>query len=154
MILNGERNMKYSAGDIFAFPYPFVREKYNGPIDGDWSIETMTWRPGVIHEIIAPGDDTETIAHAMGEQVLTVVSVHKPGQFPTRVFYTRQWRSPDGNLFGNGRLHIKTAQAFGWLLKGYRHEYRLEPETKPLPPKDKWEPWPNSYNPNNTTQLG
>lgn len=30
-----------------------------------------------------------------------------------------------------------------------------EPSSAVAPPtQDKWEPWPNSYNPNNTTQLG
>ena len=26
--------------------------------------------------------------------LLTVVDIHKPGRFPTRVFYTRQWKDP------------------------------------------------------------
>lgn len=69
--------------------------------------------------------DIEAVADAMGAQVITVVSVHRPGRFPTRVFYTRQWRDPDGKLFGKGNLRVLSIHHFRTLTRGYRHEFRL-----------------------------
>jgi hypothetical protein len=108
--------------------HPFVRGMFTehvGDGEGGWSeVSRPTWEPGIRHEWVQP-DDTEPVADAVGSQILTVVSVHKPGRFPERVFYTRLWRDPDGREFGKGKLHIKTAQAFRRLIRGYRHEYRV-----------------------------
>jgi hypothetical protein len=115
-------------GTVIEVGYPFVRDTYNDPADG--FAECKTWCPGVRHEWIAPDetvapDETETVADAMGTQIITVVSTHKPGRFPERVFYTQRWRDPNGREFGKGKLRTKTAQAFRRLIRGYRYEFRL-----------------------------
>lgn len=116
------------AGDVFKVPHPFRRTRvtlYETDYDGSRSYETDTWAPGVYTQMIPP-DDCEWVADAIGHQVLTVVSTHKPGpRYPTRVFYTRQWRDPDGKTFGKTKLRILSEPAFNRLRRGYRYEFRL-----------------------------
>lgn len=100
---------------------------YDG-FDEDGPFTAKTWAPGVYHINLPPDGDTETRADGIGVQIITVVSTHKPGRFPERVFYIRRWRDPVGREFGNPKLHIKTAQAFRRLIRGYRHEYVLADE--------------------------
>lgn len=111
------------AGAQFSAPYPFVRDTYTR-FDHDGPSETGTWRPGVRPEPASPEDD-ENVADAIGRITLTVVSTHKPGRFPMRVFFTRQWESPEGKTFGKPKLHIATVEKFRRLAAGYRHEFRL-----------------------------
>lgn len=108
--------------------HPFVRGEFEKHVDdgeGGWSsVMLPTWIPGIRHEWVGP-EDTQAVADAIGAQVLTIVSIHKPGRFPARVFYTRLWINPEGREFGKGKLYIKTMQAFRCLIGGYRHEYIL-----------------------------
>lgn len=105
-----------TAGETHSVRYPFAREEVelcDGPATG--------WRPGC--RSVQNYDDFDFIADGHGEMLLTVVSTHKPGKFPERVFYTRQWKDPDGRVFGKGALRNTTAGNFRKLLRGYRHEY-------------------------------
>lgn len=107
---------------IYTIEYPFCRDKAN-VWDEEGYGEIDTWRPGIRHV-----EDDEGLwpeADAMGEMILSVVSIHRPGKFPTRIFYTRKWRTPDGKIFGKKKLLITTQQAFSRLLNGYRHKYDL-----------------------------
>ena len=54
-----------------------------------------------------------------------MIDVHRPGKFPPRVFFTRQWKDPTGKTFGKGGLHIMTTAAFRRRLKGYMHDYEM-----------------------------
>ena len=72
------------------------------------------------------------VADAVGTQILTVVSVHKPGKFPARVFYTRRWRDPDGVEFGKTHLRVTVMQSFRTIVRGYRHDYRMATEHNKL----------------------
>lgn len=113
--------------DTFDVPHPFIREADTHTefdADGFSSREVSSWRPGVRNEPVYP-DDAECVADAMGAQLITVVGTYRPGKFPTRVFFTRQWRDPDGKVFGRGKLHITTLGCFRGLLRGYRVEFRL-----------------------------
>lgn len=107
------------AGAVFKIPYPFIWDKYH---DGLEEIDTL--RPGVRSEGRRP-DDFVSVADEMGKQILTVVSVHKPGKYPPRVFYTRHWEGPAGNVFGRMNLRIRGIAAFRRDLKGYRHYFEL-----------------------------
>ncbi len=115
-----------AVGDVIDIPYPFVRETVSLPSDdseGPISYEAETWRPGTrpgAHEMCADG---------MGKQLLWVISVHKPGTFPTRVFYTRQWRDPDGRQFGKGGLRVLSIGAFRALCRGFRHPFGIATTT-------------------------
>ena len=119
--------MKHAApavGEVFTVPYPFVQdtwvEHYDGE-DGPETDEVPTWKPGVRSESVDVGME----ADAIGAQILTVVGVYRPGHFPTRVFYSRQWRDPDGKVFGKAKLRITTVPAFVGLTRGYRHPFEL-----------------------------
>lgn len=109
------------AGAVFTVKYPFVRGTYSD-FDGNDCIEKPTWTPGVRHEWISP-EDTAPVADAVGSMALTVVHAFKPGRFPWRVCFTRQFTNPDGNVFGKSKLHIVTLEKFRRLASGYRIPY-------------------------------
>lgn len=110
-------------GATFRAPYPFVRDEYED-WDQDGSFKVKTWKPNVRHEWCGP-EDTEAVADAIGEIILTVVSIHKPGRYPTRVFFTRRWRDPTGREFGKTKCRCTTLQAFRRFTRGYQYEYRV-----------------------------
>jgi hypothetical protein len=114
------------AGDVFRVRYPFVR--CLATVCGeDGPYEINSWRPGVEIESCGPyGEDTDIVANGEGEMILTVIDVHKPGRFPTRIFFTRQFISPDGNAFGKGGLRMTTVDAFKRRTSGYRLAYDVE----------------------------
>lgn len=105
-------------GAIFNVPYPMIRAEFE---DFDGATK-KTWRPGVRYD----GDEyLEASADGLGKMVLTVVSVHKPGRFPTRVFYTRQWITPEGKPFGKGSLKIATTDKFRRIAARYQHYFEI-----------------------------
>lgn len=120
---------KLEAGAVFTVPYPYFREEVTLPPESpDQELNTaITWRPGV--RWVQVYDDSEAEAEGMGSMLLTVIDVHKPGRFPARVFFTRQWRDPDGKLFGKGGLRITTVPAFLRRVKGYMYEFKLKEST-------------------------
>lgn len=125
----GRRNADCArAGDVFRVRYPFVRCEVDTPDDdpeGVGYVRIISWTPGVEFVDKPPtGEDNEAVCDGEGEMVLTVVDTHRPGKFPTRVFFTRAWVDPDGKTFGKSGLHIMTAQAFKRRAAGYMHEYR------------------------------
>lgn len=121
-------NSEFFCGQKHTAPYPFVRTTYEAlPDDLDGvPTELPTWRPGVEHEACEPYGDTYTFADRMGNVEFTVIGVFKPGSFPTRVFFVRQWIDPDGKRFGKNKLRVTTAQNFRQLIKGYRHDFEIE----------------------------
>ena len=130
-------------GAFFEGRYPFFREKVSLPPDdpeGGYR-ETETWRPGTYSEVCGHGYDgepcTHTVADGIGTIILTVVSVHRPGTYPTRVFFTRRWRDPDGKEFGKTKLHIAVASKFYALSRGYRHDYEMSKANGAKPEKEK-----------------
>lgn len=118
------------AGQVHVVRYPFVRvtvELWPDDPEATQPKATRSWRPGVEVETDQYGG-SESAADAMGEMLLTVIDKHKPGRFPTRVFYTRQWKDPDGHTFGKRGLRITTLDAFRRLIRGYAHEFWLDGE--------------------------
>lgn len=122
-------------GEVFTVPHPFVRDtwtKHDEDQDGITSHDVPTWRPGtrveIRHSPIWTGEDVPDptdVADAMGAQIVTVVGVYRPGRFPTRVFYERQWRDPDGKHFGKRKCRMTTVNAFRTLTSGYRVPFEL-----------------------------
>lgn len=115
-----ERIAELTEGAVFRVAYPFVRDLHSF-MDEDGIGKSLTWKPG-LRAVYVPAfevPDVDEVADAMGEMILTVVSVHKPGRFPTRVFFTRQWVAPDGRQFGKGKLHVATAEKFRRLARGF-----------------------------------
>lgn len=106
-------------GAFYEVAHPFIMDDYSGPDEGGDYFEGKSWRPGVRSEASGP-EDVECVADGVGSQRLTVVGIYKPGRFPTRIFYTREWTSPAGKAFGNTRLLIATKAKFSRLIAGYR----------------------------------
>lgn len=114
---------EFTPDEIFEVPYPFVRgtvELY----DEDGPCKIDTWIPGTRFVPVAP-DDSISVADKMGVHVLTVISTHKPGRFPTRIFYTQGWITPEGKRFGKTRCCVTTVSNFRTKLKGYRYEFEM-----------------------------
>lgn len=114
-----------SAGDVFTVAYPFIREHVS-LFGEDGPYEAVKWRPGASYELCGPEGDVDILAHGEGQMVLSVQDVHKPGRFPTRVFFTRHFVDPDGNRFGKQGLKIMTVDAFKRRARGYRDDYDVE----------------------------
>ena len=118
----------FEAGQVFTVAYPFVRGM-TLDMDVDGSREVPTWNPGV--EWREGVEDDWAIADGVGEMILEVVSVHRPPGWPTRVFYTRKWRDPEGGRpFGRRRLRVTTTGHFRTLIRGYRHPFVVDGEPK------------------------
>lgn len=118
-------------GAIFEVVHPFIRVQVSLPPDdpeanGPRLVDS--WQPGTRPVQIAP-DDAADVADDEGVQILAVVSLHKPGKYPTRVFYLRRWRDPSGHEFGKGELRCKSLSAFRGLIGGYRWPYAIEKNT-------------------------
>lgn len=111
----------FREGDEIINDYPFVRTRFtewreDGPSD------ILSWKPGVGYELRPPhGEYADAVADGVGKQILTVIDIHKPGRFPTRVFYTVQWVTPDGKKFGKGGLKITTLDAFRRKANGFMY---------------------------------
>lgn len=120
-----------SRGQVFDIAYPFVRDTYSG-FDGEGYADIPSWRPGVRFESYGP-EDVVSIADAIGRAIFTVVDVFKPGRFPVRVFFTRQFVSPEGATFGKGKLHIVTLDKFRRLVRGYQHPFGIGEPLKANP---------------------
>ncbi len=110
-------------GEVYSVKYPFFKVDLDetSSIDSDYG----EWTPGCRSVMIYP-DDCGFVANGEGSMELTVVSIHKPGRYPTRVFYTRKFTDPDGRVFGNKKLRIATQTVFNKRIAGYYHEYELE----------------------------
>jgi hypothetical protein len=113
-----------NAGAVFRIPYPFVRDTYSGFDGVDGFADMPTWKPGVRYEPVGP-EDAGAVADALGQAIFTVEAVFKPGRFPTRVFFTRQFVNPDGKQFGKSKLHIATLEKFRRLSRGYQHPFGI-----------------------------
>jgi hypothetical protein len=120
---------EFVCGQEHRAPFPFTRDTYEGPPDdpeGTMFVKVPTWKPGA--ELGADEYEEWCVADGVGEVVYNVIAVFKPGSFPTRVFYTRNWIDPDGKRFGKNKLRITTAHHFRTLINGYRHAYELTEE--------------------------
>lgn len=118
-------------GKILEVPYPFVIEEYDEIDEDGHCSRGLSWRPGTkfviqgIDEIF--GETTRGIAEGMGHMLITPIKrVELPGHYHTRIFYIRQWRDPDGRIFGKTKLRVTTQQGFKRLLGGFRYSYALE----------------------------
>lgn len=103
-------------GAFFEVAHPFVVNRGGNP---EWE-----WRPGCRNEQVSP-DDFGFFADAIGTQIITVVSIHRPGSYRTRVFYTRRWRDPDDNEFGRESLRVTSIGTFRKIIAGYRLPFEL-----------------------------
>ena len=125
-----ERAERPVEGQCVEVPYPFVLEEIE-TFDADGPCKAMSWRPGVrFHSRTVrtwgdAHDVVDSLADGIGKQIITVISTHKPGRYPLRVFYTRQWQAPNGKVFGKSACRVSSITAFRSLVRGYRHDFNL-----------------------------
>lgn len=98
--------------------YPFVLDEVTA-MDVDGVASFTSWRPGSRYVVVGPEGEADAVYDGLGRQHLTVVSTHKPGRYPERIFYTRQWEDPDGKIFGKLSLRIAAKSKFMRLCRGY-----------------------------------
>jgi hypothetical protein len=117
---------------VHSIKFPFIREKYSGPLDGEIVDDVDTWRPGTRREWSEGEYDTEEWFAADGEgfMVLEELGSFKPGRFPERTFYLRRFIDPAGKQFGKDKVRVIASSAFRRMLKGYRHSYELPEATQ------------------------
>ena len=120
--------MDIEIGKTYSTTYPFVYEENEGMcmliFKTDIAAEKKIWRPGTESEE-DEFNGRYLSAQGIGEMFLTVVDVHKPKKFQRRVFYTRQFKDPDGNVFGRRGLMVSTIATFRRRIRGYAKEYWL-----------------------------
>lgn len=117
-------------GQVVKVDYPFSRTEYTPPPGEDGNFNTiLSWRPGIWY-LPNGHDDADVLADGMGKMILSVVSIHKPGKWPARVFYVREWKTPDGKVFGKQRCKVMAQSAFKGLLRGYRHDFKMATESQ------------------------
>jgi hypothetical protein len=108
-------------GASYTVECPFLRD-----VHSQWDVDgpeySLTWRPGVEFRPAPPyGEDYDAVAHATGFVNYRVVDIHRlPKPYPARVFFVRQWVTPEGKIFGRTNLRITTLEAFKRRLAGYR----------------------------------
>ena len=113
-------------GKTYEVVCPFIVSTHS---DFDGS-ESEMWIPSARWENTACNQDVEAIADGKGLMLLTVVSRHKPSpKYAERVFFIRQWRDPDGKVFGQTSLKCLTNEAFIRRCRGWFYEWRLVGET-------------------------
>lgn len=113
----------FQSGEVFERPHPFTVVVEN---QGDPERETERWRPGAWETKYIYPDDACALAHGVGRVQFTVVSVHTPPRYPTRVFYTRQFFMPDGSPYASSRLKNCIANKFAKDIKAFPFHYEVE----------------------------
>lgn len=112
------------SGEIFEVIYPFCKTKFKKwDEDGEYIIDS--WKPGCNAEQYDEGG-AEWYADGVGAMIIEVISTHKPGKYPERVFYLRRWRDPEGVEFGKPCLRITTTANLKRLAKGFRYRFNTE----------------------------
>lgn len=122
-------------GAVFTARYPFTRTEVE-LWDADGPSTVPAWRPGARAQVYTGPDSADPACHAEGLAEYRVISRHKPGRFPERVFYTRVFITPDGFRFNGPKsraLRWATAARFRRMISGHPFEYVVEPEAELLP---------------------
>lgn len=122
--MNSQEKPEIPEGAVFHVAYPFYRTKVS-LLDEDGPYETMSWRPGIYYEQTSPYGDGQAFADGLGKQVLTVITKHKPGKYPERVFFTQSWIDPNGKSFGKTKLRMTTLAVFRRRVRGFGIEYEM-----------------------------
>lgn len=115
-------------GKTYEIRFPFKLGEYHPYPDWEDPAAGGTQAMPVARETWVPGWDehenyygTVHICDGWGAELRSVVSVHKPGRYPERVFYVRQWRDPNGRVFGKARLRVLASRDFRAWARGDRY---------------------------------
>ncbi len=97
----------FEAGQTFERDHPFTWTEEGF---GDQVIER--WRPGAWNVVEDGPESAVAGANGMGKVRYEVVSVHTPPGYPTRVFYRRQFFTPEGEPYTSPKLRVSIARKF------------------------------------------
>lgn len=86
------------------------------------------WRPGAWEKEPRAAQgywerDDIAACHGLGFVYFTVISVHKPGRYPTRVFYSRHHVTPDNEVLPESGCLCVTMEKFNRLRKDFQVPY-------------------------------
>lgn len=113
-----------AAGAIFERDHPFTMVREN---QGDPDFEIERWRPGAWEVWEQNDDDAPTAkANGLGRVKYTVVSTHKPPGYPTRIFFKREFTTPDGGRYSPGRLMNCVASKFRKDVTAFPFPFEVE----------------------------
>nr|WP_313011675.1 hypothetical protein [Brucella intermedia] len=111
------------AGMVFERDHPFTLVVEN---KGDPDFEIERWRPGAWNVVEHGPEEALACANAIGKVKFTVVSIHQPPGYQTRVFYKRQFFMPDGEAYASGSLKNCIISKFRRDIRGFPFEYTVE----------------------------
>jgi len=119
----------FQPGDVFERPHPFTLVVEH---DHDPDAAFERWRPGAWN-VDSAGEDVLTSCTAMGRVKFTVVSIHRPPGYRERVFFKREFTTPEGKRYAPGRLmncitrkFRKDISAFPFPFDVEQPEFNLE----------------------------
>lgn len=81
------------------------------------------WRPGIRWE--EGYSDKDAVADGVGAMLIVEVGRYTPPGYRERVFYTRQFVKPSGEVVGCPKLKVIGAGGFTRLCRGWRYGYEL-----------------------------
>lgn len=113
--MGSNKKITIENGDKFTVAFPFVEHTLRA---GVW-----VWRPGC-HDDTTNGSLT---CDGEGEMTLTVRGIAKPEGFHTRVFYTREFKNPDGHSWQSNGLRVASIGHFLKISKSYIKKYQIIP---------------------------
>ena len=107
-------------GATFRTPFPFLASKKQ-LFDEAGAREIISWRPGLEYEAQPPeGGWSKSYCNGWGSRIIEIISLHKPGKYPERVFFTRRWQPPNGAEFGKSACRVTTLSTMRrWLRDGH-----------------------------------
>jgi hypothetical protein len=112
-----------AAGAVFErdHPFSFVQER----LSSDPADVIERWRPGAWETTLVGPDDARAACHGIGKVKFTVVSVHSPPRYQTRVFFTRHFVDPEGGLYTPNKLHHRVLSHFKREIAGFAFKYEV-----------------------------
>ncbi len=120
--------MDITENAVIEVTYPFIRTTYDSydELEGTHA-KLPTWQAGVGGMDFNGYSGTFRAfgANAEGQMILTIVSIHKPGKYPERIFYTRQYRDPDGKIYGKTNLKIMATRSLKRYFKWFGEPYEI-----------------------------
>lgn len=88
--------------------------------NGDGVSSPLGWVPGFNPDL----DSDAQVYNGVGKKIITVVSTHKPGRYPKRIFYRVQWEMPEGYVFGKNRVKVMSEGNFKRYVLRVRRDLR------------------------------
>lgn len=110
------------AGDVFERDHPFTWTTERGSAPDDVH---ERWRPGAWN-IDSVGEDVLPSCTALGRVKFTVISMHRPPGYQERVFFTREFITPDGEKYAPARLMNCIARKFRKDVAAFPFRFDVE----------------------------